>query len=231
MSDAPRPHAWPTASASSATRCPGWRPWPCRWSPGAARAGRTRRASGWAHLLEHMVFKGAGERSARDIVEAIEAAGGQINAATGHERTSFQVRALKGGLPLAHGGDRRPGPAARPSTPTTSSARRASSPRRSPRPPTRPTTRCSNWPRPRAFGGQPLGRPILGTVDSSAPATPATLEAWRAGLYAPDRLVVSAAGRGGRGRAAGPRRDGLSATPRAGPQPAGARRPTSPAAR
>jgi predicted Zn-dependent peptidase len=29
--------------------------------------------SGWAHLLEHMVFKGAGQRSARDIVEAIEA--------------------------------------------------------------------------------------------------------------------------------------------------------------
>ena len=30
---------------------------------------------------------------ARDIVEAIEAEGGQINAATGYERTSFQVRA------------------------------------------------------------------------------------------------------------------------------------------
>ena len=57
--------------------------------------------SGWSHLLEHMVFKGAGGRSARDIVEVIEAAGGQINAATGHERTSFQVRALAGGLPLA----------------------------------------------------------------------------------------------------------------------------------
>ena len=39
--------------------------------------------SGWSHLLEHMVFKGAGERSARDIVEVIEAEGGQINAATG----------------------------------------------------------------------------------------------------------------------------------------------------
>src|SRR4051812_15478072 len=29
--------------------------------------------SGWSHLLEHMVFKGAGARSARDIVEVIEA--------------------------------------------------------------------------------------------------------------------------------------------------------------
>jgi predicted Zn-dependent peptidase len=60
-----------------------------------------RSHSGWSHLLEHMVFKGAGGRSARDIVEAIESDGGQLNAATGHERTSFQVRALRGGLPLA----------------------------------------------------------------------------------------------------------------------------------
>ena len=57
--------------------------------------------SGWAHLLEHMVFKAAGMRTARQIVEVIEAEGGQLNAATGHDRTSFQVRALKGGLPLA----------------------------------------------------------------------------------------------------------------------------------
>jgi predicted Zn-dependent peptidase len=31
--------------------------------------------SGWSHLLEHMVFKGAGPRSSRDIVEVIEARG------------------------------------------------------------------------------------------------------------------------------------------------------------
>ena len=56
--------------------------------------------SGWSHLLEHMVFKGAGSRTSRDIVEVIESQGGSINAATGYERTSFQVRALKGGLNL-----------------------------------------------------------------------------------------------------------------------------------
>src|SRR5881398_1629504 len=54
--------------------------------------------SGWSHLLEHMVFKGAGGRTAREIVEVIEGEGGNINAATGYERTSFQVRALAGGL-------------------------------------------------------------------------------------------------------------------------------------
>ena len=60
----------------------------------------TEAAAGWAHLLEHMVFKGAGARSSREIVEAIEGEGGHINAATGQERTSFQVRCLTGGLPL-----------------------------------------------------------------------------------------------------------------------------------
>src|SRR5690242_13030842 len=57
--------------------------------------------NGWSHLLEHMVFKGAGSRSSKAIVEEIESAGGQINAATGYERTSFQVRCLPDGLPLA----------------------------------------------------------------------------------------------------------------------------------
>jgi predicted Zn-dependent peptidase len=45
-----------------------------------------------------------------------------------------------------------------------------------------------------AFEGQPLGRPILGTVESIGAATPETLGAWRAALYAPEQLVISAAG-------------------------------------
>ena len=72
-------------------------------SVAAGRGSREEDAArnGWSHLLEHMVFKGAGPRSARELVEAIEGEGGQLNAATGHERTSFQVRALAGGAPLA----------------------------------------------------------------------------------------------------------------------------------
>jgi predicted Zn-dependent peptidase len=56
--------------------------------------------SGWSHCLEHLVFKGAGDMGAREIVERIEAQGGSINAATGYERTSFEVRGLEGTLPL-----------------------------------------------------------------------------------------------------------------------------------
>ncbi len=45
-----------------------------------------------------------------------------------------------------------------------------------------------------AFEGQSLGRPILGTPQSIGTTTPETLSAWRASLYGPKTLVVSAAG-------------------------------------
>ena len=49
---------------------------------------------GLAHLFEHMVFKGAGDRSAREISEAIEEVGGDLNAATDREGTSFNASVL-----------------------------------------------------------------------------------------------------------------------------------------
>ena len=49
---------------------------------------------GIAHLLEHMAFKGTKKRSARDIVEEIENVGGDINAATSVETTAYHARML-----------------------------------------------------------------------------------------------------------------------------------------
>jgi predicted Zn-dependent peptidase len=51
---------------------------------------------GLSHLLEHMAFKGTATRSTRDIAEEIEAVGGELNAATGLESTSYFARVLKG---------------------------------------------------------------------------------------------------------------------------------------
>ena len=50
---------------------------------------------GIAHFLEHMAFKGTKRRSALDIAAEIEAAGGDINAATGMENTAYYARVLK----------------------------------------------------------------------------------------------------------------------------------------
>lgn len=49
---------------------------------------------GLSHLIEHMAFKGTESRSARKIAEDIENVGGEINAATGVEYTSYSARLL-----------------------------------------------------------------------------------------------------------------------------------------
>ena len=56
---------------------------------------------GLSHLLEHMAFKGTKTRSAADIAEEIEAVGGEVNAATSVETTSYYARILKADVPLA----------------------------------------------------------------------------------------------------------------------------------
>ena len=56
---------------------------------------------GLSHLLEHMAFKGTQTRTAADIAEEIEAVGGEVNAATSVEMTSYHARVLKNDLPLA----------------------------------------------------------------------------------------------------------------------------------
>lgn len=50
--------------------------------------------SGLAHVVEHMVFKGAGTRDTRAIAEAIEDVGGALNAWTARDQTVFYGRAL-----------------------------------------------------------------------------------------------------------------------------------------
>jgi predicted Zn-dependent peptidase len=55
--------------------------------------------NGLAHFLEHMAFKGAAGRSAREIAEAVEARGAMMNAATEYERTSYFVRCLSADAP------------------------------------------------------------------------------------------------------------------------------------
>ncbi len=150
--------------------------------------------SGWSHLLEHMVFKGAG-----DALGPRYRRGHRGRGRPDQRRHRPRAHQLPGARrsPAACRWPWRSSPiwsSGRPSMRTISPGKRASSRRRSPRPPTPPTTRCSSWPRPRP---SPISR---SAARSSAPPppsprpTPAALEAWRAGLYAPDRLVISAAG-------------------------------------
>ena len=56
---------------------------------------------GLAHMVEHMVFKGAGSRDARGIAEAIEDVGGSLNAWTARDQTAFHARVLPADVALA----------------------------------------------------------------------------------------------------------------------------------
>jgi predicted Zn-dependent peptidase len=56
---------------------------------------------GYTHFLEHMVFKGTTNRSARQIASEIERVGGFMNAATSREFTYFYITVMKSELELA----------------------------------------------------------------------------------------------------------------------------------
>lgn len=55
----------------------------------------TQGQHGIAHLLEHMAFKGTKNRTALQIAEEIENVGGELNAATSIETTAYYARVLK----------------------------------------------------------------------------------------------------------------------------------------
>ncbi|MDR1262431.1 MAG: insulinase family protein [Oscillospiraceae bacterium] len=54
----------------------------------------TPEENGLSHFLEHMLFKGTEKRSARDIAEAMDAIGGQINAFTSKECTCYYAKVM-----------------------------------------------------------------------------------------------------------------------------------------
>jgi predicted Zn-dependent peptidase len=56
---------------------------------------------GITHMLEHMVFKGTGGRTPRQIALALESLGGSLDAYTSREHTSFQARVLDAHVPEA----------------------------------------------------------------------------------------------------------------------------------
>ncbi|MGV9009063.1 M16 family metallopeptidase [Brevundimonas sp.] len=149
--------------------------------------------SGWSHCLEHLVFKGAGDMGARDIVERIEAEGGSINASTGYERTSFEIRALDGSLPLAmqvlsdlvFRPTLDPAEIEREKDVIAQEIAEAFD---------TPDDHVFEMAQTRAWTGQPLGRPILGSVASLKPIDRDSIGLWRAQLYSPDRMVVVVSG-------------------------------------
>jgi predicted Zn-dependent peptidase len=61
----------------------------------------TPATAGASHFLEHLLFKGTSSRTAMEISSSIEAVGGEMNAFTSKEYTCFYARVIDNDLPMA----------------------------------------------------------------------------------------------------------------------------------
>ncbi|MED5198723.1 MAG: insulinase family protein, partial [Gemmatimonadota bacterium] len=57
-------------------------------------AHETPESGGVSHLMEHLVFKGTGRRTAHEIALSLESLGGSLDAYTTREHTSYQAHVL-----------------------------------------------------------------------------------------------------------------------------------------
>ncbi|WP_375458772.1 M16 family metallopeptidase [uncultured Enterovirga sp.] len=148
---------------------------------------------GLSHLIEHMAFKGTTRRSARRIAEDIENVGGEINAATSTEFTSYTARVLgeDTGLAIDVLGDILTGSlfdkvelAREVNVILQEYASVEDS----------PDDVVMDAFMEHAFAGQAIGRPILGRPETIRSFDAAKIQRFMEREYTPARMVVAAAG-------------------------------------
>ena len=152
------------------------------------------RINGIAHLFEHMVFKGAGGRSARQISELIEDVGGDLNASTDRELTAVYASLLAPdlalGVRLLSDLVRRPHFEPQHLELEKNVVLQELAEARD----TASDIVFDNL-QEAAFPGQPLGSPVLGSEATIAAVTVEDLHDWLRTQYAPEGLVLVAAGK------------------------------------
>ncbi|MQX38247.1 M16 family metallopeptidase [Roseospira navarrensis] len=150
--------------------------------------------NGVCHMLEHMAFKGTRRRSALDIAVEMEDVGGQMNAYTSREHTAFFAKMLKDDLPLAvdiladilQHSVFDPEELARERGVVVQEIAQSID---------TPDDIIFDHFQATAFGNQPLGRPVLGTMETVERLDSDAVGGFQRAHYSPDRLVVTAAGR------------------------------------
>ncbi len=149
--------------------------------------------AGATHYLEHLLFKGTRTRSALDISAAVEAVGGELNAFTAKEFTCYYARVLDADLPIAVDilAD------------MLSSSVIASADVDSEREVVLeelamrdddPSDAVHDLVAAQLWGDDPLGRSILGTVESITTMSRETVRRYYRARYTPPNVVVAAAG-------------------------------------
>jgi Predicted Zn-dependent peptidases len=148
---------------------------------------------GAAHLLEHMVFKGAGRFGVGELSARIEGVGGDLNAWTSFEHTALHATVpaphldvaleVLGAMGCAPTLD--PDELARERAVVIEEIRGSADD---------PMQVLADATRARAYGGHPYGRPILGTAESVAALDVAALRAFHERFYSPQNAVLAVAG-------------------------------------
>jgi predicted Zn-dependent peptidase len=163
------------------------------WVKAGARSER-KAEHGISHLLEHMAFKGTTTRSAREIAETIENVGGDLNAATSIEHTGYFARILKDDVALAADiladilqnslfEDDELTREKQVIVQEIGAAR------------DNPDDHVFDLFQQAAFPTQPIGRTILGTVDSVRDFSPEMVRKYMNRNYVGDHMVIAAAGK------------------------------------
>ncbi len=149
--------------------------------------------AGASHFLEHLLFKGTERRSAAAIAEQLDEVGGDCNAFTTKEYTTFYVRLLSDhlGLGLDILSDIVWAPALRPDDLEAERTVILDEILMHADEPVDLASEC--WQR-AVFPDHPLGRDTLGTASSVRRITPDDVASFLAHHYRPANMVVSVAG-------------------------------------
>ncbi|WP_028814832.1 M16 family metallopeptidase [Streptomyces flavidovirens] len=149
--------------------------------------------NGATHYLEHLLFKGTEKRSALDISSAIDAVGGEMNAFTAKEYTCYYARVLDTNLPLAIDivCDMLTGSLIRAED---VDAERGVILEEIAMTEDDPGDVVHDLFAKTMFGDTPLGRPVLGTVDTVEALSADRIRRFYKKHYDPTHLVVAAAG-------------------------------------
>jgi predicted Zn-dependent peptidase len=160
---------------------------------GSGSRDETSVESGASHFLEHLLFKGTEDRSARDVAEAIESVGGEMNAFTTHEQTVFYVRVPDTQLEVAFDilADIVWEPAFREAD--VESERQVILEEIGMRDDT-PDDLVHELFERAMFPGHPLGREVLGSEPSIKAMTRHMISSYHAAHYQPSNIVFAAAG-------------------------------------
>jgi predicted Zn-dependent peptidase len=152
-----------------------------------------RAHAGATHYLEHLLFKGTKRRTALEISAEMDAVGGEMNAFTAKEYTCYYARVLDADLPLAVDvlSDMVTSSLI---TPKDVDAERNVVLEEIAMNEDDPSDTAHEAFTAKLYGDTPLGRPILGTVDSINAITRDQIFEHYQSRYTPEHLVVAAAG-------------------------------------